>query len=83
MGDTGWLRLTAPFNPLVYGEAKLEVRNRESEWTERFPSDWHYKLQVENFGRTIRDGTAYPWMLEDARGTQSMIDAVFEKGGRG
>lgn len=83
MGDTGWLRLTAPFNPLVFGEAKLELRTREAEWTERFPSDNHYRLQVENFGRTVRHGSSYPWSLEDARGTQAMIDTVFERGGRG
>jgi predicted dehydrogenase len=83
MGDEGWLRLTAPFNPLVYGEARLEVRNGAAEWTERFPSDNHYKLQVETFGRSVREGTAYPWTLEDARGTQAMIDSVFEKSERG
>lgn len=78
-GDTGWMRLTAPFNPMVFGEARIEVRNQEREWSERFPSDWHYKHQVENFGRAIRDGAAYPWSLEDAKGTQSMIDAIFAK----
>lgn len=82
-GDTGWLRLTAPFNANVFGEATLEIRNTEREWTERFPMDHQYKLQVENFGRTVRDGTAYPWTLEDAKGTQALIDAVFAQAGRG
>lgn len=83
MGDAGWLRLTAPFNPIVFGEARLELRTKAGERTERFPADWHYKTQVENFGKTIREGDAYPWSLEDAKGTQAMIDAVFEKAGCG
>jgi hypothetical protein len=25
----------------------------------------------------VREGAEYPWSLEDARGTQAMIDAVY------
>ena len=37
----------------------------------------HYVLQVEAFGRSLREGAAYPCPLEFSRGTQAMIDAVY------
>ncbi len=79
-GDQGIIRLTAPFNANVFGMARIEIHQPDLGLRiERFPSDNHYKLQVEAFGRSIRDGTSYPWTLEDARGTQTMIDRVFAK----
>ena len=33
-------------------------------------------------GRMVREGAAYPWSLEDARGTQAMLDMIFAKGNR-
>ncbi len=80
-GDRGWLRLTAPFNPQVFGEAKIELRVDDREETFRFPAVNQYVLQVEAFCRSVRDGADYPWQLEDARGTQAMIDAVYAKAG--
>ncbi len=80
-GDKGWLRLTAPFNPQVYGEAKLELRTDAREEVFRFPDVNHYVLQVEAFCRAAQNGADYPWQLEDARGTQAMIDAVYAKAG--
>lgn len=83
-GDAGVLRLTAPFNPQVFGEARIELHRSgdgpgrgPTITTERFPSVSHYIAQVEAFGHTVRDGADYPWSLEDARGTQAMIDAVY------
>jgi hypothetical protein len=46
--------------------------------TQRFPADDHYKLQVEAFGRAVRGDGDYPVPLEFSRGTQAMIDKVFE-----
>ncbi|MDZ4135485.1 MAG: gfo/Idh/MocA family oxidoreductase, partial [Paracoccaceae bacterium] len=77
-GDAGLIRLTAPFNPAVFGEAQVELhRPGLSVTTERFPGANHYVLQVEAFGRALRDGVAYPCPLEFTRGTQAMIDRVF------
>ena len=73
-GETGVIRLTAPFNAGLFGEARVELHRGMSVSVERFPSANHYVLQVEAFGRTLRDGAAYPWSLEDARGTQAMLD---------
>lgn len=83
-GDQGVLRLTAPFNAQVFGEARIELHRMSagggaghSVTVERFPAAVQYVEQVEAFGRTVTEGAAYPWMLEDARGTQAMIDAVY------
>ncbi|PCJ05481.1 MAG: oxidoreductase [Rhodobacteraceae bacterium] len=78
-GETGVIRLTAPFNARVFGEARVEVHGSGLEvQVTRFPGDDHYKLQVEAFGRSVRDGAEYPCPLEFSRGTQEMIDKVFE-----
>ncbi|RMD88727.1 MAG: gfo/Idh/MocA family oxidoreductase [Alphaproteobacteria bacterium] len=82
-GEEGVMRLTAPFNPLVFGQAELHLeRGNLTVTCERFPGANHYVLQVEAFGRAIREGVAYPCPLEFSRGTQAMIDMVWDKAGR-
>ncbi len=77
-GEGGVIRLTAPFNARVFGEARVELHRPGLEvQVTRFPGDDHYKLQVEAFCRSVRDGVAYPCPLEFSRGTQEMIDRVF------
>jgi len=77
-GEKGVLRLTAPFNAGIFGEAQLHLfRPGEADHIERFPGARQYRNQVEAFCRTLRSGADYPWQLEDARGTQAMIDRVF------
>lgn len=76
-GETGVIRMPAPFNARAYGEARVELHKPGlAVETWRFPADDHYKLQVEAFGRSMRDGAAYPCPLEFSRGTQEMIDRV-------
>lgn len=76
-GRDGVIRLTAPFNAQVYGEARIELHQPGLGLrVERFPAANHYKLQVEAFGRSIRGGAPYPCPLEFSRGTQAMIDRV-------
>jgi predicted dehydrogenase len=82
-GEEGVMRLTAPFNPLVFGQAEIELhRGNLTVTTERFPGANHYVLQVEAFCRSVREGKPYPCPLEFSRGTQAMIDMVWEKAGR-
>jgi len=85
-GEAGILRLTAPFNPNAFGEARVELhRNGKGQLStivERFPAANHYVNQVEAACRAIREGASYPWTLEDAQGTQAVIDAVFAKAGK-
>ncbi|WP_171207691.1 MULTISPECIES: Gfo/Idh/MocA family protein [unclassified Ruegeria] len=77
-GEGGVIRLTAPFNARVFGEARVELHRPGLEvQITRFPGDDHYKLQVEAFCRSVRDGVDYPCPLEFSRGTQAMIDQVF------
>ncbi len=78
-GEGGVIRLTAPFNARVFGEARVELHRPGLEvQVTRFPGDDHYKLQVEAFSRSVRDGADYPCPLEFSRGTQEVIDRVFE-----
>ena len=77
-GEDGVIRLTAPFNAGLFGEAQLHMfRPDKADHVERFPGARQYRNQVENFVRSVRTGAAYPWSLEDAKGTQAMIDRVF------
>lgn len=76
-GDEGLIRLTAPWNANVFGEARVELHKPGLlVTTERFPAARQYKLQVEAFGRAIREGADWPWTLEQAKGTQALIDRV-------
>ncbi|MEM9552463.1 MAG: Gfo/Idh/MocA family oxidoreductase, partial [Pseudomonadota bacterium] len=69
-GETGILRLPVPFNAGVFGEARVEIEGNDlSRICRRFPRDNHYVLQVEAFGRTVRQGDPYPCPLEFSRGT--------------
>ena len=80
-GDEGVLRLPVPFNPRVFGEARLELHRGMETITERWPAVNHYELQAAAFNRTVREGGDYPCPLEFSRGTQVMMDAAFASAG--
>lgn len=76
-GTEATLILPAPFNAGSYAEAQLILRGADGNMqVERFPDVRQYVLQVEAFGRALREGADYPWTLEMARGTQVMIDRI-------
>ena len=79
-GEKGMIRVAnAPFNAGVHDQAQLELHLPGQTMTvERFPGVNHYKLQVEAFSRSVRTGEAYACPLEFVRGTQAMIDMVFD-----
>lgn len=79
-GDKGMIRLaSAPFNANVHDVAEVELHKPgQRVITDRFPTANHYKLQVEAFCRSIRDGVAYPCPLEFVRGTQAMMDWTYK-----
>lgn len=80
-GSAGWMELTAPFNAGTYDQAELTLETEmNARVTHRFPTVNQYVLQAEAFHDSVRHGTAYPWPLERARGTQAMIDAAFASG---
>ena len=81
-GSKGVLRLTAPFNANVSSEAQvhlLRLNHPESLW--RFTVERQYRLQVEAFGRSVREGTPYPCPLEWSRGTLAMVDTALAAAG--
>jgi hypothetical protein len=47
----------------------------------RWPSFNQYAAQVDAFGAAMR-GTPLPWTLEDAAGTQRVIDMAYAAAGR-
>ena len=76
-GSAGILRLTAPFNPNVFGEARLELHQPALGLrVERFPGANHYIKQVEAFNDSILTSKPLVWTLEQARSTQQAIDTV-------
>ncbi|MGB8622657.1 MAG: Gfo/Idh/MocA family oxidoreductase [Paracoccaceae bacterium] len=81
-GTEGVIRLSAPFNAGVFGEARIEHRRGGGPTqVEIFPAANQYVLQVEAFCRSVRDGVPYACPLEFSRGTQAMIDRVFDAAG--
>lgn len=81
-GEEGVLRLTAPFNAGLFGEAQVHLfRPGEADRIERFPGVRQYVLQVEAFGRAVRGEAGLGWTLEEARGTQAMLDAILAAAG--
>ena len=81
LGESGSIRVTTPFNAGVFGEAQVEVWQGTDVRVERFPAVNQYVLQVEAFGRSIRAAEPFAWTLEDARGTQAVLDACFAAAG--
>jgi len=80
-GDKVMMRITAPFNAGSFGEARIELRDTDGNLhIERFADVRQYRLQVENFGRSILDGAPYPCPLEFSRGSQQMIDWALAPG---
>jgi len=82
-GEAGLIRLPVPFNARVFGEPVVEIHKTGhvgggTVVVQRFPADDHYKLQVEAFGCSVRDGADNPCPLEFSRGTQIAIDRIFE-----
>lgn len=77
-GTKGLIRLTAPFNAGLFGEAQVELhRGGGQSELFRYPGVNQYVRQVEAFGRSVAEGLAYDCPLEFSRGTQAMIDRVF------
>lgn len=77
-GDTGIVKLTCPFNANLFDLAELVLETEAGRRTlERWPAANHYVLQVEAFGAAAK-GADYACPLEFSRGTQRMMDMVFD-----
>ncbi|QYZ71554.1 Gfo/Idh/MocA family protein [Neotabrizicola shimadae] len=79
-GDKGMIRVEGgPFNANVNDLAEVELHHHHFRTvTDRFPAANHYKLQVEAFCRSVREGAPWPCPLEFVRGTQAMMDRVYD-----
>ena len=80
-GTTGMIRLEGgPFNAGVNDMAEIELhKGGNRTLIERFPALNQYQLQVEAFGRSVREGAPFAWTLENAKGTQAMIDWAYRE----
>ena len=76
-GDAGSLTATVPFNPTLERPATVELIRGSTRDVLRFSNVAQYVSQVETFGRAAQQGDRFPWELEDARGTQAVIDEIF------
>jgi len=77
-GADASLRLPVPFNPLGLGEARVEVHAEQSMQQWRYPEENQYVMQVEAFNQAIRKERDFPCPLEYVRGTQKLVDAVYD-----
>ena len=78
-GTEGFIKLTAPFNPMVYDKA--EIIQRMNDGTEKvfsYPGVSHYVNQIEAFSDAVLNSKTYPCSLEFSQGTQAMIDSIFD-----
>lgn len=81
-GDRGMIKVEGgPFNANVNDLAQVELhQNGNRVITDRFPTANQYILQVQAFGRSIREGVPYACPLEFIKGTQAMMDTVYDVG---
>ena len=80
VGEDGAIIVETPFNAGNFREARVVLDQKGlAARVERFPHVNHYVLQVENFGAAISGKAPLKWTLEDALGTQTMIDRVYAK----
>ena len=78
-GTDGFIKLTAPFNPLVYDKAEIIKRmNDGTEEVFSYPGVSQYVNQIEAFSDAVLNEKIYPCSLEFSQGTQAMIDSIFD-----
>ncbi len=77
-GTAGHLRLDAPFNAALFGDAAVTLRRPDGSLVvERFNLPDQYRLMVENFAAAARGRRPPSCPLAFSRGNQAMIDAIF------
>ncbi len=81
-GQGGWIHLTAPYNAARFAEARVQWMGTDGVRHERsWPGLDQYVLQVEAFGAAIRGEAPFAWTLENAAGTQRVIDMTYAAAG--
>jgi predicted dehydrogenase len=81
-GADGTLRMEAPFNPPGFSEARLSWWTGDGARHERrYTWQEQYIGQVTAFGAAMRGEAPLVWTLEDAAGTQRVLDAIYAAAG--
>lgn len=76
-GSAGVITVTAPFNPMGYGDAQVTLaRKGQAALVQTYPGVNQYVCQVDAFCRAVRGEAAYPCPLEFSQGTQRLIDMI-------
>ncbi|MFD1912387.1 Gfo/Idh/MocA family protein [Halodurantibacterium flavum] len=79
-GETGWLRLTAPFNANVYGPTQLHWMREDGQLVvEDYSNIDQYRLMIEAFARAT-GGESFACPLEYSRANQRMLDTILAAG---
>ncbi len=79
-GDNGCLEVHSPFNPRVYGHARLTLKSQGYTNSEeyRFGHSNQYRLQVEKISSAIETGSQDEiFDLLSSRNNQKVIDAIY------
>ncbi|GGH23079.1 Predicted dehydrogenase [Cribrihabitans marinus] len=82
-GETGWIDVPAPFNPLGYGDAQVILHDQKNTQTQvfRFGEVNQYALQSDAFVRASRGESDEVFPLEFSRRVQQVIDEIYRAGG--
>lgn len=80
-GEAGTISMPAPFTAPVAGEAQVVLDAPEGSRLWRYTNAPQYVRQVEAFAAAVRGEAPFPWTLEDARGTQRVIDMAYAAAG--
>lgn len=75
-GSDGVIRVPCPFNPSAHDQARVILERGATRFETRFPAQNQYVTQVENVCAAIRGEADLLWTLENARGTQQVIDDI-------
>lgn len=78
-GSKGWLSVDAPFNPGVYGDARITHRSDAGGKVEivEFGRIDQYQLMVEDFCSALQQGhRSIAFSLENSLGNQRVIDQI-------
>ncbi|MXU66673.1 Gfo/Idh/MocA family protein [Oceanomicrobium pacificus] len=81
-GETGVIRVQAPFNTGIYDHAMVHLENQDHSGAQtfRFNGAEHYRLEVEAFARAAQGSADPVFTLENSKLNQKVIDAILRAG---
>lgn len=79
-GTDGIIEIEIPFNAPADKHVSIYLTKNGTRETHTIPSADQYKLQVDEFCKSIINNSAVPTPLDDAVANMKVIDAMFESG---